>query len=282
MLFASTLSALVLLSAQLAPAVANHHGSQRSTHVKARSFEVKINAPHKRDFLRADGTVDEHLIKRTVEHQKRTLERRASDKRRRKTSSDDDYVRVQNAILENAQHLEQLYKQEQVPKTSKTGVASLAVDLSEGHWSTRFELLRREERKPLQPRGGGLRSPKSKTARKLPKKYTFTDRAGNWSGTFYKDTFSFADFTFTQSFVAVETTSQEVDLQYGEFLSKCSSGALSLRRSTSLDAFNPVEILINSLAIPQPLFALRLTDCGGSLDIGKIDPSAYTGVHCTA
>ncbi|SCV70269.1 BQ2448_1663 [Microbotryum intermedium] len=303
MLFASTLTALVLLSAHLAPVAArdHHHDSHPAAHdeaarAKPRSFEIKVNVPLKRDFLNADGTINEARVKRAVDHQRQRHRRRPANSLETLT---DVERKIQADLFKRAQELEQDYNANKAKSVSKNAGASPAPLIADGYqWGTDVHFGDRTKSKgqrltlfldtldystfvaKIGCLTGGTPYNPSKSPTTADRKTSYSDKEIG-QGYRYEDTLSIGDFTIPkQGFIAIDKPGGNQSLEDVLFYRSTFSGVLGLGRnppSIHPRVLNPVENLHKSGAIHQSLYAVKITDEGGALHIGSIDHNSYVG-----
>ncbi|SGY15338.1 BQ5605_C013g07334 [Microbotryum silenes-dioicae] len=278
----SALFALVPLLGQLTQA---HHDAAPRNH-QPRSFKLDVRTAQRRDLLRPDGTVNVELVKRTIKqhHQRRQAQAVAATR---------DQTAHLN-LLKRAQETEDMFhakKARVVGRALRSGAMPL-IAYSDGSWTGTIGLGPGGSQKisnlvldtdgpklEVYAKGSPTKCNSTYDPTKSPhaiKGASYTAEDGIAKGDYYQDSVTFGGLEVAnQSFVSFTTTTNGENLEDHMELQIGACGFLGLGINSNPPTL--VQTLISSNAIAQPLFAVSLTDTGGTVDIGAIDHSAYKG-----
>ncbi|KDE05711.1 hypothetical protein MVLG_03945 [Microbotryum lychnidis-dioicae p1A1 Lamole] len=278
----SALFALLPLLGHLTQA---HHDAGLRNH-QPRSFKLDVRTPQLREFFSVDGHVNAKLVKRAIKqhHQRRQAQAVAATR---------DQTAHLN-LLKRAQEMEDMFhakKARVVGRALKSGSAPVFPQ-EDGAWNVSVGLGPGGSQKisnlvldtdgpklSIYAKGSPTKCNSTYDPTKSPhaiKGASYTSGDGIAKGDYYQDSVTFGGLEIAnQSFVSFTTTTNGENLEDHMDLQIGACGFLGLGINSNPPTL--VQTLISSNAIAQPLFAVSLTDTGGTVDIGAIDHSAYKG-----
>ncbi|SGY15155.1 BQ5605_C013g07274 [Microbotryum silenes-dioicae] len=307
----SALFALLPLLGHLTQA---HHDAGLRNH-QPRSFKLDVRTPQLRKFFSVDGNVNAKLVKRAIKqhHQRRQAQAVAATRDqtahlnllKRAQEMEDMFhakkARVVGRALKSGSA--PVFPQEDGAWNVSVGlgpggsqkISNLVLDTDGPKYvprlclsdsaneplkaDLRFCIESMHQRLSIYAKGSPTKCNSTYDSTKSPhaiKGASYTSEDGISKGDYYQDSVTFGGLEVAnQSFVSFTTTTNGENLEDRMDLQIGACGFLGLGINSNPPTL--VQTLISSNAIAQPLFAVSLTDTGGTVDIGAIDHSAYKG-----